>query len=649
MDTLLVIPFIASPSVSLDGRIDEEVYQRALVVDRFYPIYPDTIRTYPVRLYLFHDGKNLYVGGEFINPYGIHAQTTERDRVNDVMDDQVLITLSHRDIGYYLGLYPLGTQMDQLITSYNRWSLRWDLDWKSASVYRDSVWTFEMIIPVYRLELSDTIGFRVDVVHILPQEMGWFQLESTYKFPLEEISDIRHSSRAVFEGGITYEKGKPNITVSPYLVGVYTNPYRDIGYFPIKGSLFHYRIGGDVEVKTNRWGLYTTILPDYSQVEADVAQFNLEQASMLYLPEKRPFFQDKLELIDKDILDIFYTRAIRDITFGFKGFYESESRKLQSFYIREGANNYAGLALGYQRGDILLVPYFLNYRDTSLERNVGSLFARYYRRGWSLSLQGAYTGGGAKAFGLSTTYSHMGVGGFYLNVEGFTDDFDFPTAYLPYGPGFLYYGGGIWLNRNRRSPYLYFMNANISYSGRRFLKDGEFFSENINANLGAGVVKNFLVMLYMNRYSSLPVSYDVQGGAVGIGPDFSRIIMLGAGYGAYDGNPMRHYTVGGTYMVGRVRMRASMEMYEISDTTISRMLIANIGATVRFKTGFYVSAFYQRNESFTTGTFPGEELQVVIGYEWGGRSRLYFIVHPYRVGDVKYNNEFFKVAYSFYF
>ena len=79
MDTLLLIPFISSPDVVLDGVLSEGIYEQALVLDTLNPVYPHDAVEYPFRLYLFHDGQNLYIGGFIVNPHGIHAQKTSRD------------------------------------------------------------------------------------------------------------------------------------------------------------------------------------------------------------------------------------------------------------------------------------------------------------------------------------------------------------------------------------------------------------------------------------------------------------------------------------------------------------------------------------------------------------------------------------------
>jgi hypothetical protein len=74
--------------------------------------------------------------------------------------------------------------------------------------------------------------------------------------------------------------------------------------------------GGTPEVGANvRWGITSnltlngTVNPDFSQVEADAAQFTFDPRQTLFYPEKRPFFLDGLEQFSTPNR-LIYTRSI---------------------------------------------------------------------------------------------------------------------------------------------------------------------------------------------------------------------------------------------------------------------------------------------------------------------------------------------------
>src|SRR3989475_6805815 len=85
---------------------------------------------------------------------------------------------------------------------------------------------------------------------------------------------------------------------------------------PVAGPPPRYLYKGDPQPGGNlRWGLSQnlnatgTVNPDFSQVEADIAQVTVNQRFALFFPEKRPFFLEGLEQFDTPNA-LIYTRRI---------------------------------------------------------------------------------------------------------------------------------------------------------------------------------------------------------------------------------------------------------------------------------------------------------------------------------------------------
>src|SRR4029078_536390 len=75
-------------------------------------------------------------------------------------------------------------------------------------------------------------------------------------------------------------------------------------------------LGGDVKWLPNEHtALDGTINPDFSQVEAHVAQVRPNQHCALFYPEKRPFFLEGIELFSTPIQAV-YTRSITSPRWG---------------------------------------------------------------------------------------------------------------------------------------------------------------------------------------------------------------------------------------------------------------------------------------------------------------------------------------------
>ena len=61
-----------------------------------------------------------------------------------------------------------------------------------------------------------------------------------------------------------------------------------------------------------------TVFPDFSHLESDPTQINVNDERELSLPERRPFFRDGSELFDLP-LRLFYTRRVQEIDLGREG------------------------------------------------------------------------------------------------------------------------------------------------------------------------------------------------------------------------------------------------------------------------------------------------------------------------------------------
>ncbi|MDH4197139.1 MAG: DUF5916 domain-containing protein, partial [Candidatus Aminicenantes bacterium] len=111
-----------------------------------------------------------------------------------------------------------------------------------------------------------------------------------------------------------------SIELDPTLTGSRTDAM-DMAEFP-EGKLWT----GDAEVEpgiTAKWGvtpnliLNATANPDFSQVEADVAQLEINRRFALFYPEKRPFFLEGADFFLTPVQAVF-TRTVADPAWGAK-------------------------------------------------------------------------------------------------------------------------------------------------------------------------------------------------------------------------------------------------------------------------------------------------------------------------------------------
>ncbi len=193
-------------------------------------------------------------------------------------------------------------------------NISWNTFWDVSTSHDHGGWYMEMRIPVSSLRFQDEDGFvemGLTVVRFIPKKSEVITFPPID--PKHENSYWKPSLAAPIEL-IGLRPGKP-IYLTPYLIGgiqqnhflneAETSYEREITPKLDAGLDFKYGL-------TKNLTLDLTLNTDFAQVEADEQQINLTRYS-IFFPEKRPFFLEKSDVFDFDLLGgnkLFYSRRI---------------------------------------------------------------------------------------------------------------------------------------------------------------------------------------------------------------------------------------------------------------------------------------------------------------------------------------------------
>jgi hypothetical protein len=122
-----------------------------------------------------------------------------------------------------------------------------------------------------------------------------------------------------------------------------------------------------------------TVNPDFSQVEADAAQLDVNQRFALFYPEKRPFFLEGIDYFVTPIQSVF-TRTVADPYYGAKVTGKQGANAIGVFVTRDSLNN-------------LVFPANEGSSEASLDEDVSTIVGRYRRDVGSSSTIGALYAG----------------------------------------------------------------------------------------------------------------------------------------------------------------------------------------------------------------------------------------------------------------
>lgn len=312
-------------SIDIDGGLDEQAWRQATRITLDWEWFPGDNVTPPVETecWVTYDTGNLYVAcrAHDPEPSAIRAHYADRDDLErTVQDDHIIVLLdpfNDERRGFQFRVNALGVQMDAFLSTAEGFEdFAWDAIWNSAGRITDEGYVVELAIPFRSLRFPEAAG---------PQTWGII-LERSYprsdRHRLRSMPTDRSDSCLLCQANKLsgFEGISPgsNVELYPTLTAGRSDtrvPFPD-------GDLE----AGDPDVQPGldvRWGitpnlsLNATANPDFSQVEADVAQLDVNTRFALFYPEKRPFFLEGADIFQTPVTAVF-TRTVADPAGGLK-------------------------------------------------------------------------------------------------------------------------------------------------------------------------------------------------------------------------------------------------------------------------------------------------------------------------------------------
>jgi hypothetical protein len=312
----------ATGDVHIDGKLDEAAWSGAARAGNFVERFPgDNVEpVVETEVLVTFDDENFYVG--FIcrdDPERIRATMSQRDQYGN--DDEVILCLdSYGEAAwaYEFCVNPYGVQKDMLWTKTHGEDAGFDLVWSSAAHVNDSGYTVEMAVPFASLRFPnrDVQSWRIDFQRNHPREsyrvFSWSaNTHDEQCWPCQwgtvnGISGVRSGKGLeILPSFVSTQAGE--------MAGLRTmsasriNPDTTFSNGDVLGQASigaKYSVNSDVTIE----GTYN---PDFSQIEADAAQVDVNTTISLMFPEKRPFFQEGSDLFITPF-NSFYTRMVND-------------------------------------------------------------------------------------------------------------------------------------------------------------------------------------------------------------------------------------------------------------------------------------------------------------------------------------------------
>ncbi len=357
-----------SGGITVDGVLDEPEWREAIPVDLPYETYPgeNTPARVATECRILYDDHALYLGcvAHDPDPSKIRAHYTDRDRAGS--DDSIgviLDTFDDQRRAFEFFVNPFGVQTDRVLNEAGGGSdASWDAIWDSMGRITEEGYVVEVAIPFSSLRFQKTSGpqtWGIELIRAYPREQRY--TFASQPLDRDEACGLCQSSLLVGLAGITPGKA---LELDPTLTSAWSQTREEFPDGPLKDS------GTNVDLGlTARWGitpnlvLSGTLNPDFSQVEADSVQLEVNRRFALFYPEKRPFFQEGADYFATPF-NVVHTRMVADPSWGVKLTGKVGATALGAFVVRDEITN-------------LIFPGPEGSRSTSLDRGSTAGVFRY--------------------------------------------------------------------------------------------------------------------------------------------------------------------------------------------------------------------------------------------------------------------------------
>ena len=290
----LILTFILSFSleseIKIDGSLDEAEWQKAKVIDKFFEVYPYSLREvndYKTQILIIESEQGLYFGFK-------NFQTNETMRVNNHLRDQerslsdkngIVIDFDGDGIeGYNFFISSSGSVGDATVTDEKERNWDWDADWQSAALVKDGVWYSETFIPWTIASMKTQTGDKRKIkMAFYRMLMGVGRGFSTIKGSVYENVYL-----SVFDEFQFNNYSGTKLDFFPYTT--LTEDIANSDQISKAGAEIFWKIDSSKQ-------LNLTLNPDFGQVESDEVVVNFSAFETFY-SDKRPFFAENNSMFD---------------------------------------------------------------------------------------------------------------------------------------------------------------------------------------------------------------------------------------------------------------------------------------------------------------------------------------------------------------
>jgi hypothetical protein len=299
-------------SIHLDGRLDDEAWQKAIPITDFLQAEPveRAATTDHMEVRFVYDETALWIGARMEDSGQIQAPMSRRDDGDQAEYLQIeLDTYLDRRTAYMFGVTASGVRLDHFHPSDSQSDVdsQFDPVWEARTNVDAHGWTAELWLPFSQLRFNDQPEriWGLNVKRWQPQlneQDYWVVVGRTQVGWASRFGDLR---------GIEGVEPRKRLEVLPYVASSSRmTGNRDLRNPFDNGVNLGGRVGADMKLGIgSNLTVEATINPDFGQIEADPAEVNLTVFETTFA-ERRPFFLEGNNVLVAGTSNYYYSRRI---------------------------------------------------------------------------------------------------------------------------------------------------------------------------------------------------------------------------------------------------------------------------------------------------------------------------------------------------
>jgi hypothetical protein len=356
-------------TITVDGDPAEAAWSGARRIDGFVEYYKGDNGEPPARTVglLAYDAQAVYVAfvADDPHPSAIRAPLVDRDKVLGDQDYVAILidTLNDRRSGVAFRVNPRGVQTDSVVNDANgEEDFSPDFFYEAVARRTERGWSAEMRIPLASLRYPPTDPQTWGVIMMRNYPRDFRYIMANTPIPKNSGCFLCHASEVA---GLEGLPAGSHFTIAPYTTAA-SNTQRGTSNFENDFGL---------DMKWNPSAGLTidgTLNPDFSQIEADVPQIDVNNRFALSYPEKRTFFLEGVDLLSTPIVAT-YTRSITSPAWGMRATGHAGA-SAYTFLVAEDRGGGTMVLPGQQRSDFILQDFRSRVALGRIRRSVGDSF-----------------------------------------------------------------------------------------------------------------------------------------------------------------------------------------------------------------------------------------------------------------------------------